>query len=101
MTYVVLSVAVLALLSAACLPVLRRLPHRPLLLTGLVLLTLTVVFDNVIVGVGLVDYDDDLISGVRMPIAPIEDLAYAVGAVLLVPTMWELLGRRTDRKETE
>jgi len=93
-TYVVLSVAVIALLTLVCAPVLRRLPRWPLLTTGLVLLTLTVIFDNVIVGVGLVDYDASLISGVRMPIAPIEDLAYTVGAVLLIPTLWELFGRR-------
>ncbi|WP_084128454.1 lycopene cyclase domain-containing protein [Demequina sp. NBRC 110055] len=94
MTYVILSVAVLAVLAVACLPVLRRLPHRPLFLTAVVLMALTVVFDNVIVGLEIVGYDEDLISGVRMPIAPVEDLAYAIGAVLLVPTLWELLGRR-------
>lgn len=93
MTYVVLSVVALAIIAAATLPVLRRLPVRPLLLTALVLLVLTVVFDNIIVGVGLVAYDDALISGVLMPIAPIEDLAYAVGAVMIVPALWILFGR--------
>ena len=93
MTYVLLSVVVLTVLTVGCLPVLRRLPHRPLLLTALVLLTLTVIFDNLIVGLDIVGYDEALIWGVRIPIAPIEDLAYAVGAVLLVPTLWELLGR--------
>lgn len=94
MTYVVLSVAVLALLAVACLPVLRTLPRRPLALTALVLITLTVIFDNLIVHLGIVGYDPDLISGVLMPIAPVEDLAYTVGAVMLVPTLWELLGPR-------
>ncbi len=93
MTYVWLSAAVLAVLAVACLPVLRRLPARPLLLTGLVLIVLTAVFDNVIVGLGIVAYDESLISGVRLGEAPIEDFAYAVGAVLLVPTLWTLLGR--------
>ena len=97
MTYVVLSIAVLALLALATAPVLKRLPHRPLLLTSAVLLTLTVVFDNIIVGTGIVDYDQELISGVMMPIAPIEDLAYAIGAVLLVPTLWEIVGARRAR----
>lgn len=93
MTYVVLSVVVLAIVAVATVPVLRRLPRRPLLLTALVLLALTVVFDNIIVGVGLVAYDESLISGVKMPIAPVEDLAYAIAAVMLVPVLWELLGR--------
>ncbi len=97
MTYVVLSVAVLAGLAAITWRTLRGLGVRPLALTGLVLLVLTVVFDNLIVGTGIVDYDESLISGVRMPIAPIEDLAYAVGAVLLVPAMWTWLARLAPR----
>ncbi|MFN3865133.1 MAG: lycopene cyclase domain-containing protein [Demequina sp.] len=94
MTYVALSIAVLVVLAVATVPVLKALPRRPLVLTGVALLALTVVFDNVIVGVGLVAYDDSLISGVRMPVAPIEDLAYAIGAVLLVPALWVLFGKR-------
>lgn len=101
MTYVALSLVVLALIAVATLPVLRGLPRRPLLLTALVLLALTVVFDNIIVGVGLVAYDESLISGLRMPIAPVEDLAYAIGAVMLVPTLWELLGPRAPRTPSE
>ncbi|WP_200807957.1 lycopene cyclase domain-containing protein [Demequina sp. NBRC 110056] len=99
MTYVILSVAVLALLALATVPVLRRLPFAPLALSALCLIVLTVVFDNVIVGTGIVDYDSSLISGVRMPIAPIEDLAYTLGAVMLVPTLWELLGRRGGKAQ--
>ncbi|MCV2393029.1 lycopene cyclase domain-containing protein [Actinotalea sp. M2MS4P-6] len=61
-----------------------------------VLLVLTVAFDNVIVGVGLVGYDDDLTLGVRLGVAPVEDLAYAVGAALLLPAVWRLLGARPE-----
>ena len=99
MTYVILSLVVLSVLAAATAPTLRRLPKRPLLLTGVVLIALTVVFDNVIVGVGLVDYDEDLILGVRMPIAPVEDLAYTVGAVILVPALWSWLARVEHRRK--
>lgn len=93
-TYVVLSLVALAIIAAATFPLLRHLPVRPLLLTAAVLLLLTVVFDNVIVGVGLVAYDESLVSGVLMPIAPIEDLAYAIGSVMLVPALWMLFGGR-------
>lgn len=93
MTYVILSAVVLALLVVACLPVLRRVALGPLVWTLVVLVVLTVVFDNVIVGLGIVGYDEDLIWGVRMPIAPVEDLAYAIGAVIVVPTLWILAGR--------
>ncbi len=93
MTYLILSVVVLALVAAVTVRSLRSLPARPLLLTALVLVVLTVVFDNIIVGVGLVDYDEELILGVRMPIAPVEDLAYTVAAIMLVPSLWTWLAR--------
>lgn len=99
MTYVLLSVAVLVALSLVCVPTLRRLPLRPLALTAVGLVILTAVFDNVIVGLDIVAYDAAKISGVLVPIAPIEDFAYALGAILLVPTVWTLLGRRS-RKES-
>ncbi|WP_062519271.1 lycopene cyclase domain-containing protein [Demequina silvatica] len=94
MTYVLLSVAVLALLAAVTLPTLRRLPHRPLLITGLVLILLTAIFDNLIVGLGIVAYDESLISGVRVGTAPVEDFAYTLGAVMLVPALWTWLSRK-------
>lgn len=93
MTYVLLSLAVLAVIGLATWPTLRRLPHRPLLLTALVLVTLTAIFDNVIIGLGVVAYDESLISGVRLWLAPLEDFAYTLGAVMLVPTLWTLLTR--------
>lgn len=54
-------------------------------------LLLTAVFDNVLVGTGIVGYDPGLISGIRIGVAPIEDFAYAVAALLLLPALWDLL----------
>ncbi len=93
MTYVVLSLAVLAALAVVTVPTLRRLPMRPLVITALVLIALTTVFDNVIVGIGLVDYDETKILGLRVPFAPVEDFSYTLGAVMLVPAVWTWLGR--------
>ncbi len=98
MTYVILSVVVLAAIAAVTVPTLRRLASRPLLLTAAALVALTAVFDNLIVGAGIVDYDDAKILGVLVPIAPIEDFAYAIGAVLLVPALWTWLGRASSRR---
>jgi len=101
MTYVILSVAVLSALALLCVPTLRRLPFRPIVLTAVILVALTALFDNVIVGLHIVAYDDAKISGLRVPTAPIEDFAYAIGAVMLVPTVWTLLGRRKGKEEAE
>lgn len=95
MTYVVLSLMVLAVIAAVTVPTLRRLPMRPLAITALVLIALTAVFDNVIVGIGLVDYDETKILGLRVPFAPIEDFSYTLGAVMLVPSLWTWLGRKS------
>lgn len=99
MTYVVLSLAVLAAIAVVTTPTLRRLPRRPLLITALVLIALTAVFDNVIVGIGLVDYDDTKILGLRVPYAPIEDFSYTLGAVMLVPALWTWLGRAGSTRD--
>lgn len=100
MTYVVLSLAVLAGLVLATGAFLRRHSPAPLWWTLSVLVVLTAIFDNVIVGVGLVDYDPAKISGVRVPYAPIEDFSYTLGAVMLIPTLWHLLGRRAEKADS-
>jgi lycopene cyclase domain-containing protein len=58
---------------------------------------LTAVFDNAIIGFGLVDYDEALISGLRIGVAPIEDFAYTVAALLIIPGLWHLLGAQVRK----
>lgn len=101
MTYAILSLAVLAALALVCVPTLRRLPLGPLAFTAVALVVLTAVFDNVIVGLGIVTYDHAKVLGLLVPVAPIEDFAYAIGAILLVPTVWTLLGRLKAREQRE
>lgn len=62
-----------------------------------VILVLTAIFDNVMISAGLVAYDADLTSGIRIGVAPIEDFAYAVAAAVFVPSVWAVLtvGPRT------
>jgi lycopene cyclase domain-containing protein len=61
------------------------------------LLVLTALFDNVMIAVGLVGYDEGLISGAFIGIAPLEDFAYAIAAALMLPSLWLLLGARERR----
>jgi lycopene cyclase domain-containing protein len=60
-----------------------------------VLLLMTALFDNVMIGIGLVGYDPELISGAFIGVAPLEDFAYAIAAAVLLPSLWVLLERRT------
>jgi lycopene cyclase domain-containing protein len=68
----------------------------PVLITLVLLLIVTAVFDNVMIGVGLVGYDRARISGAFIGIAPLEDFAYAVAGALLLPSLWILLEGKGD-----
>jgi lycopene cyclase domain-containing protein len=97
MTYWLLNLPFLAvaLLIAVAALLTRRAPRwRAVGLAAIGVLILTAVFDNVLVGTGIVGYDLALISGVFVGVAPIEDFAYAIAAVLLLPSLWSLLTPR-------
>lgn len=64
---------------------------------GVALLVMTGVFNNVIVGLGIVAYDPARVLGARVGLFPVEDLAYSIGAVLLLPSCWVLLERPGPR----
>ncbi len=84
-------VAVVALVAVLA----RRSPSwRGVGLAAIVVLLLTAVFDNVLVGTGIVGYDPSLISGAKLGVAPLEDFAYAVAALVLLPSLWSLLTSR-------
>jgi len=90
-----------ALVLAAALLRRRRAGHsnRTFLLrlagTAAVLLLLTAVFDNLMIAVDLFGYNPDRISGAFLGLAPLEDFAYPLAAVLALPALWELLSPRT------
>jgi lycopene cyclase domain-containing protein len=53
------------------------------------MLILTAVFDNLIILAGIVDYDATKLMGIYVGVVPIEDFAYTVVAVMLVPAIWK------------
>jgi len=84
-----------------------RAPQRPRrmlaswITSAAVLLVATAIFDNLMIGIGLVGYDAAKISGVFVGIAPLEDFSYAVAAVVFLPSLWVLLGARSAKSPTE
>lgn len=107
MTYMVLNVSVLVIVAliSIVLTLLTAKPHRvslrALAMAMLSLLVMTAVFDNVMIGVGLVAYSPEHISGIMLGLAPIEDFAYAVAASLLMPTLWAFVASVTKTRATE
>jgi lycopene cyclase domain-containing protein len=100
-TYVLINIPFL-LLAVAVLVVARVRTGRPawgpLAGTMLVLLLLTAVFDNLMIRAGLVAYDDAQRLGWSIGVAPVEDFAYTVLAVLMLPATWCLLARREESR---
>jgi lycopene cyclase domain-containing protein len=94
MTYLALNAGFLAVVAVVAIIAARRQNWAALVLTGAVVLVFTAVFDNIIIAVGLVAYDPTHISGIRIGIAPLEDFAYALAAILGLPSLWVLLERR-------
>ena len=54
-----------------------------------ILIGLTIVFDNLIIFSGIVSYESSNILGLNIGYAPVEDFAYTVAVVLLLPALWE------------
>jgi lycopene cyclase domain-containing protein len=73
----------------------RYLPLTEIAILTAVLLVMTAIFDNFIVGTGIVAYDPELISGVRIGYAPIEDFFYTLAAIVLIPSLWNWLRSRS------
>lgn len=63
------------------------------LVTALVMVMLTAVFDNVMIGAGLFHYEQQHLLGPSVGLAPIEDFAYPLAAAVLLPAMWVALER--------
>lgn len=76
-----------------------RFPERmrASVLAALALCVLTAVFDNLMIAADLFTYPEDLISGIRLGLAPIEDFSYPIAAAFLVPAIRTLLTARDER----
>lgn len=71
-----------------------------LLVTAVLLVVLTLVFNNLMIAAGFVDYGHAQTSGIRIGVMPVEDLAYTVFAVLALPALWTILSRTGRAGET-
>jgi lycopene cyclase domain-containing protein len=96
MTYAGLAVPFLAVagVALAAAAALRRPGRTWWLATGaalVALVLLTVAFDNMMIAADLFRYQDDQVSGLRLGLAPVEDLAWPVAAALGLPALSLLL----------
>jgi lycopene cyclase domain-containing protein len=102
MTYWLVNALFLAAVASVALAAvaLRRSPRWASVgIAAGVLLLFTAIFDNIMIGVGLVAYAPEHLSGLFVWLAPIEDFAYPIAAAVLLPSLWSLLYRPVEAKE--
>lgn len=71
---------------------------KSMLATIGVLLVTTAVFDSLIITADIVAYDPNKILGVKIGYAPIEDFAYAILALMIIPNIWKGLKFQNVKK---
>ena len=80
--------------------VVRRPSRRWWAATGLTVVTLavlTAVFDSLMIAADLFRFDEERLVGIHVGLAPLEDFAWPIAAVAVVPALMLLLpGARTQ-----
>lgn len=94
-TYIVLNLVILSLLVCIVFVTGDRFLWRRWLIAAVALLLMTIVFDSAIIAAGIVSYNPQKFLGWFIWKAPIEDFAYTIAALLLVPLLWN----RTSTKK--
>jgi len=87
-TYPLLTLIVLGIFAVYALLIRRWINLKALIPATVFMLLMTLVFDNLIIGSGIVEYDYSKTSGIRLFLAPIEDFAYTLVALVLVPSLF-------------
>ena len=107
MSYLVLNAAFLAVVLILTLLALRGARTGDLrrwwarsAVVFVALAVLTVVFDSVMIWADLFRFEDEHMSGLRIGLAPVEDLAWPLAAALLLPAVWTWLGRHDAARGT-
>ena len=96
MNYLTLNLLFLGLSLLALLLVPKN--RWPAYLVGMVpMFVITAIFDNLIVAARIVGYDSSKITGIMIGIVPIEDFAYTIAAVLIVPSVWSAMLNRKKK----
>jgi lycopene cyclase domain-containing protein len=94
MSYPVLTAIVLGIFAVYAVVLRKWINWSALLPAAGFMMLLTLVFDNLIIASGIVDYDFEKTAGIRLFLAPIEDFAYTLVALVLVPSLFNWLRTR-------
>ena len=103
MSYALLLAPMLIAAAVAAVMALRRDRRRwaALAMAAALVLGMTIAFDSLMIAIDLFRFDDALLLGPRIGLAPIEDLGYALIAVLVAAALWTLLPSRSRPSDRE
>ncbi len=93
LTYIILNTVFLLLILAIC-KVKPRKPSRAWWLMFIALITITLIFDSLMISLGFFYYEPEKILGIIIGRAPIEDFFYAILAAILIPVLWYKLEKK-------
>lgn len=94
MRYLLLDLVFLLPVAIAAFLLRARIAWRAVWVACALIFVMTALFDSVIIIADIVRYHPEMISGIRIWRAPIEDFAYALAACLGVAVLWEGLGEK-------
>ena len=92
-TYLALNLVFMLVAFVSLILISRKNPWRAIGFTMVWMILMTLVFDNVIIALGIVGYGENKISGLLLGLAPIEDFSYTVVSVLAVGILWHKFTR--------
>lgn len=98
-TYALLNVGFLLVICATLMLYTKQTPKKILWQTLTIVLFITAIFDSVFILLGLFEYNPDIILGVYIWKAPIEDFAYTIASVVIIGLLWEHFESRKRVKE--
>lgn len=96
MTYLAISIPFVVLAVLLAVRHRNAMPHQVAVTASVlvVLLVLTVIFDNVMIWAGLVGYGEDQRLGLDLGLVPVEDLFYPLVAAVIIPAVWRGTGKK-------
>lgn len=88
-TYALLNIVFLLIIGVALVLFTKQRPKNALWYTLAIVLIMTAIFDSIFIILGLFEYNPEIILGLYIWKAPIEDFAYTVASVAMIGLLWE------------
>lgn len=99
-TYLILNSVVLGIVLAILWSQRALTLNRLIVIVLLVLAVTTMVFDSLLIAIGIYSYNPAKILGIELGLAPVEDFFYALLAGIIVPNVWLQFGKESRETTT-